>query len=301
MSLSASLQVTPKRPSFDEVLNRTLDRNTPTVPFHQRRETDLEKFDKETKRLYYEFNEQQRQKMAVFERDYFLDNIDQIDDGANYQSVPDLEERRKLQDESYQIKHTYNMRKESLTKKLQKEETEFWTHRNGERAKLLMRLDENALHGFSLPPRSRSSSVTPSPARTPAGTPNASRPGTSIGTRCQTPTARSYSNAACIIPQQSQRYEKPRTPSGFFLPKYTSISRQNKIGLFPKQRKVRNSFENDYEIYNLDQIRHKVKKTTALNKPPETRREYTDETLKTVETFEINGESESDVQIPDLE
>ena len=306
VSTPISRQVTPRKRSIDDILNRTLDRNIPKKPMKTKRETDIQKFDKETKKLYYEFCEKQRQEMAIFERNYFLDNIDQIDDDANFQQVPDLEQRKKLEQESIDIKHTFNMRKEELSKKLRKEETKFWTQRNAERAKLLQSLDENALHGFSLRPRSVSSSPVPSPVRSRDASPQ----GTPYNSRCRTPTSRSYTNTRYSLPPAFPRYEKPKSPTGFFLPKCTSLSRQNKIGIFPKKGRSNLRYSDDFtETEDMDLIRSKVNKTSAITTPKRKNRPnltvdtgeqdlFDDQTM----TLHINeGEEEkSEVEIPSL-
>ena len=294
MTAPVSRQISPRKRTFDDFLNRTMDRNVPTKPFKSRKKSELEKFDLETKKLYYEFCEKQRQEMAVFERDYFLDNIDQIDDDAEFQKVPDLEKRQQLVDESVAIKHKFNVEKAELNKKLRKEETEFWTKRNGERAKLLLRLDENALHGFSLKPRSTSLSSTPSPVRSRAvspggGSPNNEKNDSNQNSRLNQPASRSYTSTRYSLPSAFPRYEKPKSPSGFFLPRYSSLSRDNKIGIFPKpNKKALRSTSSTEEIHclrDIDMIREKVKKTSAIETPKRKNRMYlSNETLTLTNT-----------------
>ena len=261
--------VTPRKRSIDDVLNHTLDRNIPPKPVKAKKQTEIEEFDIETKKLYYEFCEKQRQEMVVFERNYFLDNIDDIDDDANFQSVCNLDERQKLEENAQDIKHKFNMKKEELSKKLRKEETDFWTQRNGERAQILNRLDKFALHGFTLRPRSVSSSAFSSPV--------ASRAISPLGSPCDsgrtTPSSRSYANHRHSMPLPYARYEKPKSPSGFFLPKCTSISRQNKIGIFPKSRSSSTVSPNKQKSFDeIDVIRSKVNKTSSVSTPQKSKR-----------------------------
>ena len=203
---------------------------------------ELTNFENETKRLFQELMEKQRQELSVFDRNYRLDNQKIVDEATQFYAIQDVDTREKVMNQSYRIKHEYNVGKSKILRKQQKEQNDFWRERNELKKQLYSQYDINPATGYQSRPRSvftsRSVSRTTSRNRTPM------RSAEQFNVEDDTVTFGDDATRESSFARSAVNFDEPRRvkiqskqsqrTSAFFMPRYSTISNKCKYGNFSR-------------------------------------------------------------------
>ena len=235
--LQLSDRNTPRSSPHEELFTSKYIRKTTNLPSQNDEKT---KFENETKELYKDLLEKQRQELSVFDRNYRLDNKEVVDDATNISSIQDINSREAVLNLSYRVKHEYNIEKSKILKRHQKEQDEFWKNRNEQKKQIYSTYESPQTSGYQSKPRSVYSSRR--------GTPAASPFHSQYDIKTDTVTFGNNDSILKekIIPrsiasQQSTREtqnhtENTQNANGFFMPRFSRVSQTNKYGNFRRRK-----------------------------------------------------------------
>ena len=233
--LQLSDRNTPRASAHEELFTSKHIRRTTNLPSQNE---EISNFENETKELYQDLLEKQRQELSVFDRNYRLDNKEVVDDATNISSIQDVNSREAVLNLSYRVKHEYNVEKSKILKKQQKEQNEFWKNRNELKKQVYSTYDPPQTSGYMSRPRSMYATRRGTPASSPYHSQyNIKTDTVTFGNDSilKDPLPRSSASHSSMRETQKQ-YDNSQNTNGFFMPRFSRVSKANKYGNFHRRR-----------------------------------------------------------------